>query len=50
METKGLTCDIRPGRRPRGRALVEFVARKREAALSARRGAERTEPASVRET
>ena len=50
METKGLTCDIRPGRRPRGRALVEFVARKREAALSARRGAEQTEPASVRET
>jgi formate dehydrogenase major subunit len=50
METKGLTCDIRPGRRPRGRALAEFVARKREAALSARRGAERTEPASVRKT
>jgi formate dehydrogenase major subunit len=32
METKGLTCDIWPGRRPRGPALVEFVARKREQA------------------
>jgi Fe-S-cluster-containing dehydrogenase component/formate-dependent nitrite reductase membrane component NrfD len=38
METKGLTCDIRPGRRPRGRALAEFVARKRDAALGAPRG------------
>jgi formate dehydrogenase major subunit len=50
METKGLTCDIRAGRRPRGRALAEFVARKRDAALSARRAAERTEPESERET
>jgi formate dehydrogenase major subunit len=32
METKGLTCDIQPGRRPRGAALPEFVARKREQA------------------
>jgi formate dehydrogenase major subunit len=50
METKGLTCDIRPGRRPRGRALADFVARKREAALGARAGAERVEPASERKT
>ena len=26
METKALTCDIRPGRRPRGRARAELVA------------------------
>ncbi len=26
METKALTCDIRPGRRPRGRALTALVA------------------------
>ena len=50
METKGLTCDIRPGRRPRGRALAEFVARKRDAALGARAGAEHVEPESERET
>jgi formate dehydrogenase major subunit len=36
METKGLTCDIRAGRRPRGRALPEFVARKRNAARGQR--------------
>jgi formate dehydrogenase major subunit len=29
METKGLTCDIRPGRRPRGAALRRFVESKR---------------------
>jgi formate dehydrogenase major subunit len=50
METKGLTCDIRPGRRPRGRRLTEFVARKREAALAARAGDERVEPESERKT
>jgi formate dehydrogenase major subunit len=32
METKGLTCDIQPGRRPRGAALAEFVRKKRERA------------------
>jgi formate dehydrogenase major subunit len=25
QETKGLTCDIRPGRRPRGRAMAHFM-------------------------
>ncbi len=25
QETKGLTCDIRPGRRPRGAAMAEFM-------------------------
>jgi formate dehydrogenase major subunit len=37
METKGLTCDIRAGRRPRGGALAELVARKRAAARAQRR-------------
>jgi formate dehydrogenase major subunit len=46
METKGLTCDIQPGRRPRGRALTELVARKRQAARSTRDGAEHAEPGS----
>jgi formate dehydrogenase major subunit len=32
METKGLTCDIRPGRRPRGAALRRFVESKRQRA------------------
>jgi formate dehydrogenase major subunit len=32
METKGLTCDIRPGRRPRGNALRGFVEDKRSRA------------------
>jgi formate dehydrogenase major subunit len=32
METKGLTCDIRPGRRPRGAALRRFVESKWERA------------------
>jgi formate dehydrogenase major subunit len=42
QEAKGLTCDIQPGRRPRGPALIEFVARKRERAFGARRDGERT--------
>src|ERR671932_2033575 len=29
QEVKALTCDIRPGRRPRGAALLDFVAGKR---------------------
>ena len=32
QEVKALSCDIRPGRRPRGQALVEFVKAKRERA------------------
>ena len=50
METKGLTCDITPGRRPRGAALARFVAQKRERALAARSSAPRTEPESERST
>jgi formate dehydrogenase major subunit len=32
MESKALMCDITPGRRPRGKAALEFLARKMEAA------------------
>lgn len=32
MEAKALTCDIAPGRRPRGKAALEFLAKKMEAA------------------
>jgi len=50
QEVKAFTCDIQPGRRPRGAKLPEFVARKREAAYAAREGAERVEPQSERST
>jgi formate dehydrogenase major subunit len=36
QEVKALTCDIRPGRRPRGAALPRFVGDLRERAQSAR--------------
>jgi formate dehydrogenase major subunit len=36
QEVKALTCDIRPGRRPRGSRLPQFVADLRERARSAR--------------
>jgi formate dehydrogenase major subunit len=32
QEVKGFTCDIRPGRRPRGARLPQFVADLREKA------------------
>jgi formate dehydrogenase major subunit len=32
QETKAATCDIRPGRRPRGPALLEYVAGYRQQA------------------
>ena len=50
QEVKALTCDIRPGRRPRGPALPKFVAQGRERALKARERAPRKEPESERET
>jgi formate dehydrogenase major subunit len=50
METKGLTCDIQPGRRPKGAALAEFVTTKRDRALRARETAPRVEPGSERST
>ena len=30
MESKALVCDITPGRRPRGKAALEFLAEKME--------------------
>jgi len=51
QEVKALSCDIRPGRRPRGPALVEFVAEKRERALAEESSeAHHQEPADVRST
>jgi hypothetical protein len=32
MESEALMCDITPGRRPRGKAALEFLAKKTEAA------------------
>jgi formate dehydrogenase major subunit len=45
QEVKALTCDIRPGRRPKGSALPEHVAELREQAHSRRDQEPRREPA-----
>jgi formate dehydrogenase major subunit len=50
QEVKALTCDIRPGRRPRGAKLPEFVAGIRERAFAARAQSPRTEPEEERKT
>jgi formate dehydrogenase major subunit len=50
QEVKAFTCDIRPGRRPRGPALVEFVDGLRAQALAEAKGAPTQEPAKVRKT
>jgi hypothetical protein len=50
QEVKALTCDIRPGRRPHGPALAEFVAETREQAHSRREQDPRVEPEEVRDT
>jgi formate dehydrogenase major subunit len=50
METKGLTCDIQPGRRPRGEALARFVREKRERALGAREQSPHEDPSEARST
>jgi formate dehydrogenase major subunit len=50
QEVKAFTCDIRPGRRPRGARLPQFVAAIRDRALSARAEAARVEPESERDT
>ena len=50
QEVKALSCDIRPGRRPRGPALVEFVDGLRAQALAEGSGAPTQEPAAVRGT
>jgi formate dehydrogenase major subunit len=49
QEAKAATCDIRPGRRPRGPQLPAFVAGLRERALARRDGTPR-EPARERRT
>jgi formate dehydrogenase major subunit len=50
QEVKAFSCDIRPGRRPRGPALVEFVDGLRAQALAESNGAPAQEPAEVRQT
>jgi formate dehydrogenase major subunit len=50
QEVKALTCDIRPGRRPRGAKLPEFVAALRERAHAARRSDPRAEPEDTVDT
>jgi formate dehydrogenase major subunit len=50
QEVKALSCDIQPGRRPRGPDLPRFVAEKRDRALAAQAVAPRPEPESTRNT
>ncbi len=50
QEVKAFSVGIKPGRRPRGGRLLEFVAELREQAHSRREGAERVEPESTRKT
>jgi hypothetical protein len=50
QEVKALTCDIRPGRRPKGTRLPEFVAEVREQAHSRREQDPRTEPEEMKST
>jgi formate dehydrogenase major subunit len=50
QEVKAFTCGVRPGRRPRGKALTEFVAELREQAHTRRDQAPRVEPESARTT
>jgi formate dehydrogenase major subunit len=45
QEVKAFSCDIRPGRRPKGARLPSFVAELREQAHSRRDQAPRQEPA-----
>ncbi len=49
QEVKALTCDIRPGRRPRGARLPDFVAEQREIA-HADNGAAPPQPAETKDT
>ena len=50
QEVKGFSVGIKPGRRPRGRELTEFVDEIRSRAHAEREGAERVEPESERTT
>jgi formate dehydrogenase major subunit len=50
QEVKAFSCDIQPGRRPRGAALVEYVASLRERALAGNGNDRVQEPAEERST
>ena len=50
QEVKAFTCDIRPGRRPRGARLPQFVAELRDQALTQRDQEPRVAPESTRST
>jgi formate dehydrogenase major subunit len=50
QEVKAFSCDVRPGRRPRGPALVEFVGALRAQALAEANAAPTQEPAESRRT
>ena len=50
QEVKAITCGVRPGRRPRGQALTDFVAEIRDQAHSRREMAPREEPEKTRQT
>jgi formate dehydrogenase major subunit len=50
QEVKALTCDIRPGRRPRGAKLTQYVADIRDRAHAARSAAPRVEPKDTVDT
>jgi len=50
QEVKAFTCDIRPGRRPRGPKLATFMKELRGRATAERARAPRQEPEEVRET
>jgi formate dehydrogenase major subunit len=50
QEVKALSCDILPGRRPRGGELTRFVHERRERARAAKEAAPRPEPEETRNT
>jgi formate dehydrogenase major subunit len=50
QEVKALSCDIRPGRRPKGAALPAFVAEQRERSHERRDGSPRVQPADNTDT
>jgi formate dehydrogenase major subunit len=50
QEVKAFTCDVRPGRRPRGPALAAFMADVRARAAAAKASGPRVEPEKTRKT
>jgi formate dehydrogenase major subunit len=50
QEVKAFTCDIRPGRRPRGPTLPRYVSELRARASGARSQSPRIEPEEERPT